>query len=77
MHNIEEFMILANVRAEVLTEKVTLLFRVHEEPSDDKLESLRETAKSAGLVLAKDSSSHETPEHVVAASARHRAFRVD
>ena len=53
---IEEFMILANVSAaEVLTEKKSpLLFRVHEEPSDDKLESLRETAKSAGLVLAKD-----------------------
>jgi ribonuclease R len=52
---IEEFMILANVSAaEVLIEKKSpLLFRVHEEPSDDKLESLRETAKSAGLVLAK------------------------
>ena len=52
---IEEFMILANVSAaEILIEKKSpLLFRVHEEPSDDKLESLRETAKSAGLVLAK------------------------
>lgn len=52
---IEEFMILANVSAaEVLIEKKSpLLLRVHEGPSDDKLEALRETAKSAGLVLAK------------------------
>ena len=52
---IEEFMVLANVAAaETLIEKKTpLLFRVHEEPSPDKLEALRETANAAGLVLAK------------------------
>ena len=52
---IEEFMILANVAAaETLIQKRTpLLFRVHEEPSPDKLEALREVAQAAGLVLAK------------------------
>jgi len=52
---IEEFMVLANVAAaETLTAKRSpLLFRVHEEPSPEKLDSLRETAKAAGLVLAK------------------------
>ncbi|WP_425101726.1 ribonuclease R [Tropicibacter sp. S64] len=52
---IEEFMILANVAAaETLLKKdVPLLFRVHEEPAQDKLESLRETAQAAGLNLAK------------------------
>ncbi|WP_037264363.1 ribonuclease R [Roseivivax halodurans] len=52
---IEEFMILANVAtAEKLIEKKTpLLFRVHEEPPQDKLESLRDTADAAGLTLAK------------------------
>jgi len=52
---IEEFMVLANVAAaETLTAKRSaLLFRVHEEPAPEKLEALRETAKSAGLVLGK------------------------
>jgi ribonuclease R len=52
---IEEFMILANVAAaETLAAKRTpLLYRVHEEPSPEKLEALRETAQSAGLTLAK------------------------
>lgn len=52
---IEEFMILANVcAAETLIQKRTpLLFRVHEEPSPEKLDALRETAKAAGLSLAK------------------------
>jgi ribonuclease R len=52
---IEEFMVLANVcAAETLAaKKVPLLYRVHEEPSPEKLEALRETAQSAGLVLAK------------------------
>ncbi len=52
---IEEFMVLANVAAaETLIEKRTpLLFRVHEEPAEEKLEALRETAKAAGLTLAK------------------------
>ncbi|WP_425044816.1 ribonuclease R [Primorskyibacter sp. S87] len=52
---IEEFMILANVcAAETLTQKRSpLLFRVHEEPSPEKLDALRETAQAAGLNLAK------------------------
>ncbi|MHA3977981.1 ribonuclease R [Halovulum sp. GXIMD14794] len=52
---IEEFMILANVcAAETLERKHTpLLYRVHEEPSPEKLDSLRETVSAAGLSLAK------------------------
>jgi ribonuclease R len=52
---IEEFMILANVAAAetLIAKKSPLLFRVHEEPSPEKLEALRETASSAGLPLAK------------------------
>ncbi|MEP2954541.1 MAG: ribonuclease R [Sulfitobacter sp.] len=52
---IEEFMVLANVAAaETLIKKKTpLLFRIHEEPSPEKLESLRETAQAAGFTLAK------------------------
>ncbi|WP_390911586.1 ribonuclease R [Pseudosulfitobacter sp. SM2401] len=52
---IEEFMVLANVAAaETLIEKKTgLLFRVHEEPSPEKLNALRETAGAAGLTLAR------------------------
>jgi ribonuclease R len=52
---IEEFMVLANVAAaETLIQKRTpLVFRVHEEPAPDKLDSLRDTAQAAGLTLAK------------------------
>jgi len=52
---IEEFMILANVAAAetLIAKKSPLLFRVHEEPSPQKLDALRETAMSAGLTLAK------------------------
>ncbi|MGR3291913.1 MAG: ribonuclease R, partial [Paracoccaceae bacterium] len=52
---IEEFMILANVAAaEELTERrQPLLFRVHEEPSPEKLDALREVALASGLTLAK------------------------
>ncbi len=52
---IEECMVLANVAAaETLSAKKTsLLFRVHEEPPPEKLDSLREVAEAAGLVLAK------------------------
>jgi ribonuclease R len=52
---IEEFMVLANVcAAETLIEKKQpLLFRVHEEPSQEKLNALRETAQAAGLTMAK------------------------
>ena len=52
---IEEFMILANVAAaEELTRlKKPLLFRVHEEPSIEKLDALREVAEASGFSLAK------------------------
>ncbi len=48
-------MILANVAAaeELNARRSPLLFRVHEEPSPEKLEALREVAAAAGLVLAK------------------------
>ena len=52
---IEEFMVLANVSAAatLIAKKSPLLFRVHEEPSPEKLESLRDTAQAAGFNLAK------------------------
>ena len=52
---IEECMVLANVAAaETLSaRKSPLLFRVHEEPPPEKLDTLREVAEAAGLVLAK------------------------
>ena len=45
---IEEFMILANVAAaeELVRLKRPLLSRVHEEPSPEKLDSLREVAEA-------------------------------
>ena len=52
---IEEFMIAANVAAaeELLRLKRPVLFRVHEEPSPEKLESLREVAEASGFTLPK------------------------
>ncbi|MFN4157001.1 MAG: ribonuclease R [Gemmobacter sp.] len=52
---IEEFMVMANVAAaeELIRLKKPLLFRVHEEPSPDKLEALREVAEASGFTLAK------------------------
>ena len=52
---IEEFMVLANVAAAetLIAKKSPLLFRVHEEPSPEKLDALREVAIASGLVLAK------------------------
>ncbi len=52
---IEEFMIQANVAAaeELVRIKQPLLFRVHEEPSPEKLDALREVAEASGFVLAK------------------------
>jgi ribonuclease R len=52
---IEEFMVLANVCAaeELFHKNRPLLYRVHEEPSDEKMESLREVALGSGLNLAK------------------------
>jgi len=52
---IEEFMVLANVAAAetLIARKSPLLFRVHEEPSPEKLDALRDIASAAGMVLAK------------------------
>ena len=52
---IEEFMILANVAAaeELFSRKRPLLYRVHEEPSPERLEALREVAQASGFTLAK------------------------
>lgn len=55
---IEECMVLANVAAAetLISKKSPLLFRVHEDPPPEKLESLREVADAAGLPLAKGQS---------------------
>ncbi|MDD9719464.1 ribonuclease R [Sulfitobacter sp. PR48] len=52
---IEEFMVLANVAAaeSLAAKKIPLLYRIHEEPSQEKLDALRETAAAAGYTLAK------------------------
>ena len=52
---IEEFMILANVSAaeELIARRQPLLFRVHEEPSPEKLDALREVVEASGLKLAR------------------------
>jgi len=52
---IEEFMIQANVAAaeELIRLRRPLLFRVHEEPSAQKMDALREVAQASGFTLAK------------------------
>jgi ribonuclease R len=52
---IEEFMVLANVAAAEELERLRrpLLYRVHEEPSPEKLNALREVAQASGFTLAK------------------------
>ena len=52
---VEEFMVMANVCAAETLEHHTrkFLYRVHEEPSVEKLDQLREVATAAGLNLAK------------------------
>ncbi|MGJ8543943.1 MAG: ribonuclease R [Sulfitobacter sp.] len=52
---IEEFMVLANVAAAetLIAKRTPLLFRAHEEPSQAKMESLRETVQAAGFSLPK------------------------
>jgi ribonuclease R len=52
---IEEFMILANVSAaeELIRLRRPLLYRVHEEPSLEKIDALREVAEASGFTLAK------------------------
>ncbi|PYF10933.1 RNAse R [Rhodobacter viridis] len=52
---IEEFMVLANVAAAEELERLRrpLLYRVHEEPSPEKIDALREVAQASGFSLAK------------------------
>ncbi len=52
---IEEFMILANVAAAETLERagIPLIYRVHDEPSPEKIESLREFLKSLEISLPK------------------------
>ncbi|WP_284163964.1 ribonuclease R [Frigidibacter sp. SD6-1] len=52
---IEEAMILANVAAaeELIRLRRPLLFRIHEEPSPEKIDALREVAEASGFTLAK------------------------
>ncbi|HMO70176.1 MAG TPA: ribonuclease R [Paracoccaceae bacterium] len=52
---IEEFMVMANVAAarELQRLRKPLLYRVHEEPSPEKLDALREVAQASGFTLAK------------------------
>jgi ribonuclease R len=52
---IEEFMILANVAAaeELIRLRRPLLYRVHEEPSPEKIDALREVAEASGFTLAR------------------------
>lgn len=52
---VEEFMVMANVCAAETLEKAKadFIYRVHEEPSPEKMESLHETVQSVGMVLAK------------------------
>ena len=52
---IEEFMVLANVAAAEELERLRrpLLYRVHEEPTLEKLDALREVAQASGFTLAK------------------------
>ena len=55
---IEEFMILANVAAaeELQANRRPCLYRVHEEPKEDKIDALRETVETLGMVLSKGQS---------------------
>ena len=52
---IEEYMILANVAAAEELQRLQrpLLYRVHEEPSPEKMDALREVAEASGFTLAK------------------------
>lgn len=52
---IEDFMVLANVAAaqELARLRRPLIYRVHEEPSPEKLDALREVAEASGFTLAR------------------------
>ncbi|WP_410218728.1 ribonuclease R [Paracoccus sp. (in: a-proteobacteria)] len=73
---IEEFMILANVAAaeELSRRQRPLLFRVHEEPSLEKMEALREVAQASGFTLAKGQVLHTSHLNRLLAQAQGTDF---
>ena len=76
---IEEFMILANVCAAETLEQahIPLLYRVHDEPSVEKLEGLREVLASIGIKLPKQGALRPTLFNTVlsrVAGTPHQAF---
>ncbi len=73
---IEEFMVLANVAAaeELVQLKRPLLFRVHEEPSPEKLDALREVAQASGFVLPKGQVLHTSQLNKLLAQAEGTEF---
>ncbi len=73
---IEEFMIQANVAAaeELIERRSGLLFRVHEEPSPEKIEALREIAVNAGFTLAKGQVLHTRHLNALLAQAEGTPF---
>ncbi|MFC2969419.1 ribonuclease R [Acidimangrovimonas pyrenivorans] len=73
---IEEFMILANVAAaeELIRLRRPLLFRVHEEPSPEKLDALREVAEASGFTLAKGQVLHTSQLNRLLAQAEGTDF---
>ena len=73
---IEEFMIQANVAAaeELIEWRSALLFRVHEEPSPEKIEALREIAVASGFTLAKGQVLHTRHLNALLAQAEGSPF---
>ena len=73
---IEDFMILANVAAaeELLARRTPLLFRIHEEPAPEKLDSLREIAESAGFALPRGQVLHTSQLNRLLDAARDGLF---
>ena len=73
---IEEFMVLANVAAaeELSKRQRPLLFRVHEEPSLDKMDALREVAQASGFTLAKGQVLHTSQLNRLLAQAEGTDF---
>ncbi len=73
---IEEFMVLANVAAaeELQRLKRPLLFRVHEEPSPEKLDALRDVAEASGFVMPKGQVLHTSQLNKLLAQAEGTEF---
>ena len=73
---IEEFMVLANVAAaeELQRLKRPLLYRVHEEPSPEKLDALRDVAEASGFVMPKGQVLHTSQLNKLLAQAEGTEF---